>query len=191
MPNDPMHNRRKDDTREVVPVLVSEDPEHGVRVSQPMISRIHKPGVIFGLVMTGMLAMLSMTILVVYLAPSVDRLTERTETAADEREDLVETIAGLQRELDTILEEQREERLVDDCLTLFRSDIEFAKGVAQVTLGDNLASAILTPGTADDLLLAQEVFDTNQVLRDALAELEAYLLIDPPPGVCPHPKADL
>lgn len=177
------------DNNDVSNVNVTDDgdPMTGVHVFQPFIARISRPGVIFGLVMTGMLAMLSMTILVVYLAPSVDRLTEGQDKAAAEREELISTVVSLQRELDTILTDQRNERLTDDCLTSYLSDIEVAKGVASVTLGDNLATAILTDDPNDNARLAQEVFDANAGLRNALAALEAYLLIDPPLDECPHP----
>jgi hypothetical protein len=150
------------------------NPRTGVHVSQPVIARLARPGVLVGLVLTGLLTMLSMTVLVLYLAPSTDRLTERNDELA--------------HQLDTLLNEQREERLIDDCLTLYRSDIEVAKGVAQVTLGDNLATAILFDTPDDNPRLAQEVFDADTELRESLVALEAYLAIDPPPEECPHPS---
>lgn len=173
-----------------VNVTADDDPTHGVTVSQPFITRIARPGVIFGLVMTGMLAMLSMTILVLYLAPSVDRLTESDALAARERALLIDQNVALQTELDSISSDQRDERLVDDCLTLYLSDIEIAKGVAQVTLGDNLAEAIIVfvdKSLRDEL--AQEVFAADADLRNALMALDEYLAIDPPPEECPHPNA--
>lgn len=163
------------------------DPRTGVHVSQPFIARISRPGVIFGLVMTAMLTILSMTILVVFLAPTVNRLSESDALAAEERTILLDQNAALQAELDSIGAAQLEERLVDDCLTAYRNDIEVAKGVAQVTLGDNLATAILTVDPNDNARLAQEVFDADTALRESIAALNDYLLIDPPPAECPHP----
>ncbi|MEO6570375.1 MAG: hypothetical protein ABIO83_02400 [Ilumatobacteraceae bacterium] len=165
------------------------NPLTGVHLTKPFIARMARPGVLIGLVVTGFLIALSMAILVVYLAPSVDRLTQRTSAAAGERAQLLTANAILQDQLETILEEQREERLVDDCLSLYLTDIEVAKGVAQVTLGDNLARSVFTDEMASDTELGQEIFDANTDLRAALLALEEYRLIDPPPGVCPHPNS--
>lgn len=152
------------------------NPLTGVHLTEhPVIARLSRPGVVGGLILTGLLTMVSMTILVLYLAPSVATLSERNDQ--------------LSHEVGTLLAEQREERLVDDCLYLYRADIEVAKGVAQVTLGDNLATAILfDESSISDETLAQEVFEANTELREALVALEEYLAIDPPPEECPHPS---
>lgn len=175
---------------EVNDVNVTDDgnPRTGVVVSQPD-NKLSRPGVMVGAALTGLLAMLSMTILVLYLAPSVDRLTEATALGAEERGELMDTIASLQDRLDAISVAQDEERAVDDCLTLYLSDVEVAKGVASVTLGDNLARSVFTTEVVTDLQLGQEIFEANQALRDALAALAEYKRINPPPGVCPYPDS--
>lgn len=172
---------------EVSDVNVSDDgnPRTGVHVSQPFVARMSRPGVMVGLVLTGLLAMLSMTILVVYLAPSVNRLTERAADGAAERRQLQGTISDLQGQLDAIGEAQLDERITDDCVSLYLSNIEVAKGIAAVTLGDSLATAILYGDGTTDEELARAVFAADTSLRDALAALVDYRAIDPPPLMCP------
>lgn len=172
-----------------VNVVDDGDPRHGVTVFQPFVTRVARPGVFIGLVLTGLLGMFSMTILITYLAPSLDRLTEVANNGTRERVALQATIDDLQAELTKIGTDQLEERSVDDCISLYLYDIEIAKGVAQVTLGDNLATAILVDDPDDNRELAQEVYEANTSLREALAALNMYREIDPPPGECPHPEA--
>lgn len=173
-----------------VDVFDDGNPRTGVVVTASMSSRWLRPGVILGSVVTVVLVVLSMTIMIVYLAPSVDRLTENSARGEKERDELLGTIADLQTELDRIGNEQSDERSVDDCVSLYLYDIEVAKGIAQVTLGDNLATAVLFDGGVEDnRALAQEVFDADADLRAALEALRLYQEIDPPPNECPHPRA--
>lgn len=126
-----------------------------------------------------------------YIATDERRDDDARARAVAEREQLLDTIAELQSELREIRDTQRDEQQVEDCVTLYYDDIEIAKGVSQLALGDNLATAVLLDTPFEDLRrLAQEVFDADAALRESLAALEAYREIDPPPDVCPHPQAD-
>lgn len=167
-----------------VDVFDDGNPTTGVRVSRS--SRWMRPGVILGAVTTCVLAMVSMAIMVIYLTPAVERLTEDSQKADKERTDLLGTIDDLQTELNAIRKEQLEERAVDDCVALYLYDIEVAKGGAQLVLGDSLAATV--SDEADREQLAKDILEADAHLREALEALRIYREIDPPPDECPHPE---
>jgi hypothetical protein len=169
---------------EGVDVTDDGDPRTGIVVSQS-IPNWFRPAVILGVVITAVLAMFSLTVAVVFLAPTVDRLEGQLAQARDDR---AVSEAALAAELAAVKEAQRIEKQIDDCVALYYDDIEIAKGIAQLALNEAVARA--QDPDADRAELSASIVAADKPLADALRALEEYRIITPPPDECPHPRSD-
>lgn len=88
----------------------------------------------------------------------------------------------------------------NDCLALYRNDVQVALGVA-LAANNELFIAVTTRTPAGEspeeqaaeveflFQLGEDLKEANAPLIEASAALERYDLIDPPPSRCPHPNA--